>query len=118
MIPLNDPATLPIAVRALRESRGWSRQGVARKVAASALRTDKTIQNQWHAWEAGVKSPLLLSLGLYLRAHGVRLGLLLPVDRDDSPWCPARSRESERRRCAVAAGHGGRHRDYASNEFR
>jgi hypothetical protein len=105
-------------VRAIREGRGQSRLDVARVAADQTMRTLHTVSNQWCAWERGEKSPQLLSLVSYLHAHRLRLALeKLEGAPDSSPWCPARARTDRRQRCCVAVGHGGRHRDYAGNEF-
>lgn len=117
VIPLGDPAALPLAVRAVREAAGNNRLRLAVDVAVREHRQFKGIAQQWHTWEIGRKSPILTSLGPYLGAHGLRLGLLGIDDDVHTPWCPARSNTAARHRCAVAAGHAGRHRDYAGNDF-
>ncbi len=117
MIPLFDPADLPETVAAFRASRGLSRIAIADKIARDEGRFADSVRSQVAEWERRAKSPQLASLGPYLRGH--RLILLVAATDDHTtditPWCRAADRRG--RRCAVVAGHGGEHRDYAGLEF-
>lgn len=117
MIPLPDPGALPLAVRALREAAGQARWHLAVAVAAREFRRVKGVDQQWHDWEMGNKSPILSSLPPYLDAHRVRLALIGINEQISTPWCPARHRAPGYPRCAVVGGHAGRHRTYAGVEF-
>lgn len=117
MIPLPDPGALPRAVRAVREAAGQERLSLAIDVAVREFRQIKGVNQQWYNWETGVKSPILSSLPSYLDAHRVRLALIGIDEEIGTPLCRARHKAPGYPRCAVVAGHAGRHRTYAGVDF-
>lgn len=118
MILVEDVAQLPRMVMELRRAAGLTRAGLARSHAeAQGLpATAQSTEHRWALWETGRKSPILVSLVPYLRAHRVGMALTLPEDGDQPSWCPFRSRS--RARCACVAGHGGPHRGYDGDVIR
>lgn len=117
MIELDDITALPPAVRLLRLRSGVTLTAISRKIAVDQHREYNSVLTQIGKWEAVKKSPQLLSLAPYLRAHGVSVLLRTPED-DESVLCPARLGDACRSRCAVADGHAGPHRTYAGVSFR
>lgn len=119
VIPIENASALPRAVRALREGEGRTRRGVARIAQQiEPLRGLHAINNQWCAWEAGVKFPTLAPpMDTYLRAHGVSLAIVpaVPHGRVMTHLCPYAGARDENAECMMAAGHGGTHRDYLGN---
>ena len=115
MIPVEKAGALPLVVRALRESEGRTRRGVvhiAQQI--DPFRGQHAINNQWYAWEAGVKTPTLApTMDTYLRAHGVSLAIVPREShsRTMTHLCPYAA-DTE---CMMAAGHGGPHRDYSGD---
>lgn len=117
MILVDDPALLPKMIKAIRMASGKKLWKVAKDFAATSDRSTAAVFNQFSAWESGAKHPQLNSIGPYLVAHGVRLVVVRDGDGDQTPWCPARRFDPLRSRCAMAVGHGGRHRTYPGVEF-
>lgn len=119
MIPVDDPADLPIVVRGVRSARGITRLDLVKEKAKAIGRDPWGMSSQFCAWERGRKSPTLAALRDYLIVHDVGLALLTSDEIPSSAsWCPVRANDAIRSRCAMHVGHGGAHRTYQGVGFR
>jgi hypothetical protein len=117
IIPLDDPADLPTAVRAFRHRSGEKLNSVSRRIAAETMRTLQSVNTQIGHWEFGRKSPQLATLGPYLRGHRLQLALVPQLDTEVLPPCTERS-DLPYITCVLPSGHGGSHRTYDGRDFR